>query len=444
MANDFMTAQPYFDPSKPPPMPSFNTSPTNFGGFNLYQPYSNDFLSNFKVGGQASLDKLMGQTYTPGGQDTFRQAITASSPSAGISPETQQVLDIIRKNQDYSSAQGASQAQALASRRGLAGSSVEQFGTQSANEAASRAGQDATASVLNQYTQQQAAMKQLQAQGLFQRSGQELQGSDQLQQTQNQALITRMQQEGTLSSDEIASLRNMSYANQSLALQSLLGQEGLDISRQNIGVSQDIANQQSRNQLLGLGSNLLAPYVLPRMFGSAPGAVPGTGAGSGTGFLSSLFGGGGSSTFTGTAAPNAGAGSTLFPGGIGPVGTGTSASGFPLGGGAGFLPNLGAGALGYGVGHSVFGSTQPGDQAASNIYSGIGAVGGSLFGPVGTGVGAALGYGYGKGVNRLTQGAYNSLGNTGGSIVKAVINPIGSTIDMGKKAANVVKNVFPF
>jgi hypothetical protein len=278
------------------------------------------------------------------GQQTFQQGINAAQPQQGITPELQQVLDIIRQNQNYAGQQGMSQAQALAGRRGLAGSSIEQFGVQQANESASRAGQEQMANVLLQNVQRQQALQDLQTRGYFERAGQEASLGAQLGTA-----------EGQLTSDEIASLRNIQLANQQMELQRSLGERGIDAQMANIGAQRDIAADEQRNALIGTGASLFAPYLMGGLFG-APG-----GGGGGGGGLGGLFGGGAAAAGVGgvanTSAGALGASSSLFPGGLGTVGT-------PAAGGIPFLPIAagigGALAMRNAVDKNTFGTTASG------------------------------------------------------------------------------------
>lgn len=225
--------------------------------------------------------------FTLGGADRFNQGQDILKPSQGLSPEIQQTLDIIRQNQDYAAQQGMSAAQALAVRRGIGGSSVEQFGVQSANDAASRAAGDQVSKVLLQ----------------------QVQNAHDNQLKQADAYFARAQQEGTLTSDEIASQRNILLYQQQLELQKMLGTQANDIARENIGVSKDIANSEQRNNLINTGIGAVAPFVLPKLFGAAGAAAP---LAAGGGFTPYAAGGIPGPFAPGVGAPAAGA-SALLP-----------------------------------------------------------------------------------------------------------------------------------
>ena len=147
-------------------------------------------------------------------------------PASGIAPAYQSAIDLINKQRDYYANLGTGVAQGLAARRGMAGSSIEQYGTQEAINQANLSATNSTASLL---------------------------GSGANAQTQ---LTSNL---GNLTSDEIASLRNMGLSQQQLALQQSLGQQGLNIAQQNIGAAQRVAQQQGTNSLINSGMNLMAP-----------------------------------------------------------------------------------------------------------------------------------------------------------------------------------------
>lgn len=228
------------------------------------------------------------QDVLKGGGDLFNQGQKVLEADAIMSPGTQRILDIIRQRGAENRARAISEAQALAGRRGNAGSSTEQFGTAEAGSKADDATLTSETNVLLQNLQRQNEANNLRAQGFFQRAG----------------------QQGQMTGDELASIRNYDFSLANLALQKQLGEQGLDVARANIGVSKDIADQQAKYGLYGaLGSSIL-PNLL---FGGGGGGGAGGGFG---GILGNLFGGGGGS---------AGAfGAPLAPGAIGPVGPGVA------------------------------------------------------------------------------------------------------------------------
>lgn len=361
--------------------PIFNASggqaverPNSAGTFQQNPPNFNDIIAalnnpNRQVGGQANFDK----------------GIAAAQPSQGLSPETQQILDTIQKQQNYAQAQGVSQAQSLAAKRGLTGSSVEQFGTQEAVGQADRAAQDARTNVLIENMKRNQALQDLQATGYFNRGNAEATTGAQL--GANQANLT---------SDEIASLRNMDFQQQQLALQKMLGERGIQQGQANIDAQKQIAQQQAQYGLIGSLGSAFIPSLLSR-----------GGAGGGGG-LFNLFGGaagaGGASTLTGAAYAGAGApASTLFPGGLGAVGTGVPAA-------AGLSPfAAGAGLAGAGL------ATMAIDRK---------------FGP------------------QVQNFVGKRLGGSAGSAARYLTNPIGAPLNKAKdvagKVSGAVSSVFPF
>lgn len=188
----------------------------------------------------------------------FQQGITASTPSTGISPQTQQILDIIKKQQMQSQNEGIAAAQSLAAKRGITGSSTEQFGTQQAIEQAQKTGQDATTAALTNDLNQNMDLKKLQIQGLFQGAGLQLNADTDLQKLA-----------ATLTSDQIASLNNMDFQNRSLALQQLLGQQGIQVAQDNINAQKDIAQRNSEYGLAGSVLGAVTPFALGKLLPSA-------------------------------------------------------------------------------------------------------------------------------------------------------------------------------
>lgn len=360
------------------------------------------------------------QYHDPGAttNDLFQNAIKSATPSAGISSGYQSILDTIKKQQDYATGVGTSAAQSLAAKRGLTGSSIEQFGTQQAVEAASRAAQDASTNALLQNESQQNALRQLQAQ---------LYGS-------------RAQSLAGLNSDELTSLRNADFSQQQLAQQGLLGQQQIDLARANIGAAEDIASEQARNSLISSGASILAPYLLPKLFGfggggAGAGGVPGAAGGGGSGVLGGLFNIGGGNGFLGLSGAGgaplpAGALGPASPGMFGPGGALFNTAGTSTLGASNILPGL----AGWQLGTHTFG-----DNRYTNTGGIIGGIGGSIFGPAGSALGAFLGAGAGKLSDRVATGVSKRLGNTAGSIVRYT-NPLTAIPDVAHK----VSNVFPF
>lgn len=335
-------------------------SPTNPGqGSN---PSFSDIANNLKNPIQINGNQPIA------GSSTFEKGVAASAPSAGISPETQAILDIIRKNQDYATGVGVANASSLAAKRGITGSSTEMFGANEAVGQASRAAQDSTVAALNNDFQAQQQLKQLQAKGYFDRASQE--GSVGAQLGINTANLTADQQKtlATLTSDEIASLRNMDFQSRTLALQQLLGQQSIESANANINASKDIAKQGSQYALAGGVLAGATPYLLNRF-------LPAAGA-------SAVTGGGAASLA-----------SAALPAGV----SGAGAGGIPLASAGGAAP-----AAGIGIG-----------GAAAIAGAGLGAM--------------ALD----KYANSKLD-LSGRFGNTGGAVARTLLNPIGAPLNLAK------------
>lgn len=271
-------------------MPDFlSLQPTDLASLNSNTPrYPNSSPGSFPSYGPTFQDIMSRLNPTFGGGDTFAKGVTSATPSTGVSPELQTVLDNIRSNRDYNANAGTSEASALASRRGLAGSSVEQFGVDTAENNADRTAGDQSSTVLLADAQRKQQLQDLLTQGYFTRAGQE-----------GQAGTTLSTTGANLTSDEIASLRNMQFQQQQLQLQQQLGQQGIDVANRNIDASKDIANQNGRNQLIGAGLTGVLPSILPSLFPS----LNGGGGGNGGGIFNIFNRGGNFNPYAGNAAP---------------------------------------------------------------------------------------------------------------------------------------------
>lgn len=348
----------------------------------------------------------------------FQSGVNAAAPSQGISPQYQQILDSIQKQQDYANGVSASNAESLAAQRGLSGSSIEQFGVQQGLAQNSQAAQGAIQSTLGQNAQQQTALQELQAQ-LYGQRAQSLAG---------------------LNSDELTSLRNNDFQTRQLALQQSLGQQGLSIAQQNAAAQAAQAKQNGINSLITSGAQLIAPHL----FGGS--TAGGGGAGNYGGLAQAFSGttaGGGA-----TAVPYAGAGtpgSTFFPGGLGQVGTNTPGV---FGSGGTLLNTAGTSTLGAsdvlpGIAGWQLGTGTFGDNRYTNTGGIIGATTGSLFGPAGSAIGGFIGAGAGGLSNQVANQVSSHLGNTAGSFVRYT-NPLTSIPDIASKISSGISNVFPF
>lgn len=304
-----------------------------------------------------------------------------------------------------------SAAQALAVRRGQAGSSTEQFG------------------VANAARQSDEALLGSQSEVLLQKAAQEARAREVL---------------ANLTSDEIASLRNQGFSNRYLDLQQSLGQQGLDIERQNIAAQEQLAREQQRNQLISSAMQGALPFLMPKLFPGASGAgVPGTG---GSGALTFL---GAGNNLTGAALPGGGGApsSSLFPGGVGAqgVGTGVPATGMIPAGFTRLLGGAGGGMLaGQLAQATLFSPTQRGDAQFSQYGSALGGIAGSMFGPAGTFVGGFLGAGVGKASSRLYQGVQKSLGKSATNTIEAIVAPFANPKKTINTVSKSVKKIFPF
>lgn len=327
---------------------------------------------------------------TGGSPVNFNDIRSILGPDQTFSPGTDRILDIIRSRGAETRAKGISDAQALAIRRGIGGSSIESFGVQRAGAEADKATMDSETKVLLQNLARQSAAK------------------DKL---------------ASLTSDELASVRNWQFGQQNLDLQKLLGQQSIDVANRNISSAEDMANQQAKYGLLeALGPSILRG-ILPG--GGGGGGLFGGSGGGGGGGLASLFGFHGAAT------------------GAGPGGIPLASAGSPMGGlsgmfSGGFMPNLAMGAAGYSLGQNAFGNSREG-----NIGGIAGGIAGSFFGPLGSAGGAFLGQGAGK--------LYSQLSDTQKAVFLPFINPVNTVKQLGsgvKKVGNAVskgiKSVFRF
>lgn len=382
MANGALSVLPYFGqpavgPLPNPQMPTIQPRPKDRFVSMPSTPNFQDIISS-----------LNNPNRQIGGQATFERGVQAAQPFNGISPETQHILDMIRDNQIYNEGRGVAAANSLSLKRGVPGSSMEQFGVQEAVGQAARAAQDARANVLLENLKRNQALQDLQARGFFERAGQE-----------GQIGANLGINEANLTSDEIASNRNLALANRSLDLQQLLGQQGIDVARQNIGAQRDINKENALYGLLGSIGGAATPYALSRLFG-APGG--------GGGVLGGLLGSSAASTgggLVGQAFNPAGgaAASSLFPGGLGPVGTGVPAAG------------------GAGIG-----------------------LGGAL-GIAGAGLGAMALANYGKQMGGDVGAFFANPIGAQLNLAKSAVGKVGDTVqNIGNKVSNAVSKVFPF
>jgi len=333
-------------------------------------------------------------------------------PTTGtLSPEIQGALDLISTQQREAEARAASNAQALAGRRGLAGSSIEQFGVA-----------QGTAEASKPFLEQRTKL-------LLDQAARDQQSQDLFAQLQNQRDIAA----ANLTSDEVASLRNIELANQQLALERALGERALQIQQENIGISAELARKQAETELLGSGISALAPFLLGGGFGGGGGAGGLSGLfGGGNTVLGRLFGGGASDVLVGR-------GTGQFVPGIGNVGTGVG----PLSNFAGLGSLLGGAGLGF-LGGSLVG-TDPRFQKGSRVGSVLGGIGGTLFGgPLGALLGGAAGSAIGASGHKALSGVQKSIGKSASNAIESVAAPFVNPKKTVKTISKSIKKVFPF
>lgn len=204
-----------------------------------YKPQFQDTLyplsNEFKIGNR--------------GADFFERGIQSTQPSGGISPETQRILDIIKQNQAKTQTEGISAARANALRRGIGGSSTEMFGINQAVESAARSGQEQEVQVLLANLQREQTLKDLQSRALFERAGTE----SSLGAQESQFNFERLKQISGLTSDEVASLRNLSESQKARDLQKYLGERGIAVQSEAANLQADAARRASSPMNLILG-----------------------------------------------------------------------------------------------------------------------------------------------------------------------------------------------
>lgn len=332
------------------------------------------------------------------GGANFQAGIDQLAPSTGLRPEIQNALDLIKARGEENKTTNIAQAQALAARRGITGSSTELFGTTEAQRAADKATQDSSSNLLLANAQREQQLQDQRASAYLNRGNTEATLGAQLGINAAQLTNDQMSKLATLTSDEIASLRNMDASNRQLTLEAFLGQQGLDIQRANIGAAADNAKRAANYGLIGsIGS-----AILPSLLG---------GGGGGGG----LLGGGLSSLFGSSAVGTTGVATGQVVPGLGAVGTGVpAAGGASLASGAIPIAAAGAGAMML----SNYGEKKGGTA------------GGILANPIG--------YQLNK-VKDAFSGGGNVISNAGKAITKAV--PVAA---VGKSVTNAIGSVFPF
>ncbi len=374
-------------------------------------------------------------------ESLFQKGVSGLAPSGGIRPETQRILDILEERTGRAAKRGASEAQALAGRRGVKGSSIEQFGTAEAIRAAEESGRTAEANVLLENLRTDTRFQELQSTAFLDRASKidQITSNQEIAQLQaeasrgNQQAQIQLEQklaEAGLTSDEIASQRNIDLQLQQLEIERILGEQGLALTRENIKQATDAARRTSRDQLVGNLTSAFGPQVLSSIFGGG-GAGGGTAGGGGGlfggggldlfGGAKNLFGGAanalGFNTLKGVAASGGGAPGSAFFGGAGgltgQVGTGVPALpgiGQIAGGAAGVALQVGGGLVGARAAKSITGGGSKGQAAGSFI-------------------GSLLGAGVGGGLGAL-------VGGVGGGVLGKTVS------DIGKSISNTAKKIF--
>lgn len=321
---------------------------------------------------------INGGGMTPKGSQfsDIQKLLIPQNNAQGISPEASNVMNLINQQRDYYAHLGESAAKARATQFGNAGSSIEQFGIAQADQQTNQAALGAQSNVLTSDMANQLAQRQ---------------------------------QLAGLTSDEIASLRNMELSQQYMGMQQNLGQQGINLGYQNLNQAAKLGQQQGTNQLIG--------SLAPLLFGGGGGSFGGFGSGGGNSFISGLFGG--SSSAPSLTPGGAGGGFTgLGTNPLSAYGTGAGAtsatpgmfSGF--GGGAGLGTTVGAGAGGMVLGQQAFGNNR-----YSNFGGVAGGIGGSIFGPAGTALGSFAGEGLGAQVGKMSPSTRLALQTGGLSLV---------------------------
>ncbi len=163
------------------------------------------------------------------GIETAREGLAELAPSTELRPETLRILEQIRAESDISREKGVSLARATAEKGGITGSSIEQFGVGQAIGETERARLAAENPILQQNLEHEQNLQVLRAEGLF--------GIGQMEQSNAHAVAQ-------LTSDELASIRNLQEAGKDRELQKYLGERGIQVSRENIAA----AERNSRRQ----------------------------------------------------------------------------------------------------------------------------------------------------------------------------------------------------
>jgi hypothetical protein len=184
-----------------------------------------------------------GITTPTGGVETFERGLETLRPG-GTPKEFQEAIAESREETKRGIIAGRSAAEAAAARRGISGSTIEGFNVAQAEEAAGRAGRGFTTQLLLEGARERAGGRRAVGEALVGRAGQEFQADVGIQSLgaqldqQNRALLAN------LTSDELASIRNLQEAGKDRELQLKLGELGIQATRDQISASKKIAEKQ--------------------------------------------------------------------------------------------------------------------------------------------------------------------------------------------------------
>lgn len=169
------------------------------------------------------------------GIETAREGLAELAPSQELRPETLRILEQIRAESDISREKGVSLARATAEKSGITGSSIERFGVGQAIGETERARLAAENPILQQNLAHEQNLQVLRAEGLF--------GIGQMEASNAQAVAQ-------LTSDELASIRNLQEAGKDRELQLYLGERGIQVSRENIAAAERNAKKARDAQIV--------------------------------------------------------------------------------------------------------------------------------------------------------------------------------------------------
>lgn len=237
------------------------------GGVTMDRPSFSDVLSGLTPAerfeaGNVNLDASRAAT---------ERALGEIGPTEGLRPEFQEILDRIEANRGEDVRAAGSAAQALAVRRGVQGSTIEQAGVAEATTGANRTARDLEVNVLNRNVELNQLNRTQRAQLLSSQAGIEA-AAAQLEFSgglEVKSLFTQMDQRNKeliaqLKSDELATVRNLIENNRDREVQMYLGEKGIAIQRENIAASREAAKAQQKTDLISSvisgGALAIAPF----------------------------------------------------------------------------------------------------------------------------------------------------------------------------------------